>query len=422
MVRVLAIVLGAGLVGAGVLAAQPAAAMTLDQAVASALQNDPGLKRAQAEREAAAARVQQARAGALPNLAVSGSAAAGSTDFGPFFGFGRRDMHPSSAEITLEQPVFAGGGVKAAMDQAQAGQAGARSRYESVRLGLIADVAEAYEAERRSDEVVALNQAEVAELTQFADQAHRRFTDGDAPRTDVDQAEARLAQARADLARAQGAAARARVRFRTLVGQEPAGLEPPSAPPPTPATLDEAVAAARANNPNLLAARSAVDASQAGVRKAEAERLPSVSVVAQASSVRDQFLPGYRADGGTIGIRGRWTIFSGGLIAGRINEAQAARRGAEAGLDQARDAVDEATIDAWQALRTAQAVVEAANQQARAAASALDGVKNEVRVGARPAIDQLDAEREALAARVAALQADAAALVAAYRLNALIGR
>jgi outer membrane protein len=143
MVRVVAIVLGAAVVGAGVLAAQPAAAMTLDQAIASALQNDPGLKRAQAERDAAAARVQQARAGALPNLALSGSAGAGSTDFGPFFGFGRRDMHPSSAEITLEQPVFAGGGVKAGIDQAQAGQAGARSRYESVRLGLIADVAEA---------------------------------------------------------------------------------------------------------------------------------------------------------------------------------------------------------------------------------------------------------------------------------------
>lgn len=409
-------------IGAGAIAASPAAAMTLDQAIVSALGNDPGLKRAQAERDAAAARLQQARAGALPSLALSGSAAAGSTDFGPFFGFGRHDMHPSSAEVTLEQPLFAGGGVRAAIDQARAGQAGARSQYEGVRLGLIADVAEAYEAVRRSDEVLALNRAEIAELDQFVDQARRRFNAGEAPRTDLDQAEARLAQARADFARAEGATARAKARFKTLVGQEAEALEPPSAPPPTPRTLDEAIAAARANNPNLQAARAAVGASQAGVRRAEAERLPSVSVVAEAARTRDQFLPGYRADGGSIGIRGRWTIFSGGLVTGKINEAQAARRGAAAALDQARDAVDEATIGAWEALHTAQTVSQAAAQQVKAAESALDGVKNEVRVGARPAIDQLDAEREALAAEVGALEAGAGELVAAHRLNALVGR
>lgn len=408
--------------GAAALAASPAAAMTLDQAIAAALQNDPGLKRAQAERDAASARLQQARAGQLPSVAVSGSASTGSTDFGPFFGFGRHDLHPSSAEIILQQPLFSGGGVTAAIDQARAGQAGARSQYENVRLGLIADVAEAYEAARRSDQVLALNRAEVTELALFRDQSKRRFEAGEAPRTDVDQAEARLAQARADQARAEGGAAQARVRFRTLVGQEPQALEPPSAPPMTPKTLDEAVALAQANNPGLQAARSAASASEAGVRKAEAERLPSLGLVASASTVRDQFLPGYRADGAAIGVQGRWTIFAGGLIAGKVGEAQAQRRAAEAGLQQARNAVDEAAIDAFQALRTAEAVSEAAAQQAKAADSALDGVKNEVRVGARPAIDQLDAEREALAAKVGALQADAARLVSAYRLNAVIGR
>ena len=79
-------------------------------------------------------------------------------------------------------------------------------------------------------------------------------------------------------------------------------------------------------------------------------------------------------------------------------------------------------IDAWQALHTAEAVADAARQQTVAADSALDGVKNEVRVGAKPALDRLNAEREALAAKVAAAQAEGARLVATYRLNAIIGR
>ena len=145
-------------------------------------------------------------------------------------------------------------------------------------------------------------------------------------------------------------------------------------------------------------------------------------MVVEASSQRDQFLPGYRADGASVGIQARWPIFTGGLVSAKVDEAQALRRDAEAALDQARAAAEETTIDAWQAVQTAAAVAESSRDQVRAAESALEGVRHEVRVGVKPTLDLLDAEREALAARVGALQADGARVVAAYRLRAALGQ
>jgi TolC family type I secretion outer membrane protein len=399
-----------------------ALALTLDDAIGLALQHDPGLRRAQAERAAADARLQEARAGGLPSLVISGSVGAASTGYGNFFGFGQRSLTPSTAQITLTQPIWTGGAVGAGVSQAKAGQAAAGSGYAGVRLALIADVAQAYVQVRTAEQAVALQQAQLDELVLVRSQAQRRFDDGEVSRTDVDQAQARLSGARAALASGQGDLARARARYRTLVGEEPVGLAPPGEPPATPESLDDAVSAARAGNPGVAAAEAALRAAEAGVRRAQAEGAPTLAVVAEASSVRDQFLPGYRADGGGVGLQGRWPLFTGGLVSGKVSEAKADVRAAEAALDQARAASEEAAIDAWQARRTADQVAQAAADQARAAEAALDSVRNEVRVGARPTLDLLDAEKEALGARIGQLQAEGARTVAAYRLMAAIGK
>jgi outer membrane protein TolC len=296
------------------------------------------------------------------------------------------------------------------------------SQVDGARLELAADVAEAFEGARVADQALVLQQTQVKELELVVDQAQRRFQQGESPSTDVDQARARLAESQAGLARAEGEVARAAARYRTLVGEEPVGLEPPGAGPAAPADLQETLTLARANNPQLAAASASVRAAEAAVRRARAEGLPSVALVAEASSIRDQFLPGYRADGGSIGIQGRWSPFSGGLVAGKVDEARANRRAAEAAYDESRATVEEGAINAWQGLRTADAVAVAARAQTRAADAALDSVRNEVRVGVKPVLDLLDAEREALAARVGDLRAQGARIVAAYRLKAVIGQ
>ena len=394
--------------------------MSLPEAIALAQKSNPTLAQSKAQADAADARLSQARAGRLPSAVLSGESGWGTTDLGGFFGFGRSNVSPRAAALELRQPLFAGGAITAAIDRAREGRDAALAQAAGAKALLSAQVAEAYVTVLSAGQLLTLQEAQVRQLDEIARQAELRFKDGEIPLSTLDQARARLAGAQADMARTTGNAARARAHFADVVGAEPDTLEPLSAPPPVPASLDEAMASATQSSPTLLAAEASARAADAGVRFAEADRLPSLALTAKASTTRDQFFPGYRDDGVTVGVQGRWTLFSGGLVSGQISEARANVRAAQAGVEAARAQVREAVVGAWQDVQTARAVVQAAVDQSKASASALDSVRNEVRVGQRPTVELLDAQRDALAAQDALVIARGEQVIAAYRLNALL--
>jgi TolC family type I secretion outer membrane protein len=400
---------------------QSAFALTLQEAIALAQRSNPALAQSAAQTDAAKARLAQAQAGRLPVVTLSGQAGQGTTDLGGFFGFGRADVSPRGAALEVRQPLFTGGAVSAAIDRARQGRDAAIAQAAGAKALLAAQAAEAYVGVLAAREILALNEAQVRQMDEIAAQAQLRFKGGETPRTDLAQAQARLAEARTGLARASGDVARARAHFVSVVGAEPDNLESLPVAPPVPRSLDEAMATALQTSPALVAAQAEARAADAAVRYAQADRLPSLALTATASSARDQFFPGYRADGVAVGVQGRWTLLSGGLISGKIDEARAGARGAKSGVDAARAQVREAVTSAWEDLQTSRALVEAAAEQATAATSALDSVRNEVRVGQKPTLDLLDAEREALAAQSAGVIARGRAVAAAYRLNALMG-
>jgi TolC family type I secretion outer membrane protein len=395
-------------------------ALSLPEAIALAERGNPVLAQSKAQADAADARLAQARAGRLPSLTLSGELGQGTTDLGGFFGFGRSDVTPRAAALQLRQPLFTGGAVNAGIDRAREARDAALAQVGGAKALLAAQAAEAYVAVLSAQDILALHEAQVRQMDEIANQAGLRFKGGETPRTDLAQAQARLAEARAELARAQGDVARSRAHFVSIVGPEPDGLEALPAPPFTPASLDEAMVLAAQSSPALLSAQASARAAEAGVRYAQAERLPSLALTATASSTRDQFFPGYRADGVAVGVQGRWTLFAGGAINGRVSEARAGERGAQSGLDAARAQVREAVVGAWEDVQTSRTLVQAAADQSIAAASALDSVRNEVRVGQKPTVDLLDAEREALAAQDALVIARGQQVVDAYRLNALL--
>ncbi|QDX27301.1 TolC family protein [Sphingomonas suaedae] len=397
------------------------APLTLDQAITEAQANAPMVAEAEAEGDAAVARTLQARAAGLPTATASGSLATGRLDPGGFFGLGAADVTPRAAQVSVEQPLFTGGRVGAVVDQARAGERAAASGLNAVRAGLAADVADAYGGLVVAEEQEHLY-AQLVTVTQgLLNHAQDRFDVGDAPRTDVSQAKARLAEARAGLAQANGQALVARARLARLIGRVPGTLAPLPPPPDTPATLEDALLTAHANNPAIARAQAALDGARAAERGARANGMPTLGAFADASSVRDQFFPGYRGDSVAVGVRLRWQFFDGGRTRGRASEAEAGVRAARARLDQARAGINEAVTAAFATLSTAALVEVATADRASAAVEAAANISDEVRVGQKPQIDLLDAEREALAARTAALQARALRVAAAYRLRALMG-
>lgn len=412
----------AALIAAGALLALPrlVQATTLEDAIAAARAYNPDLRAARARTDAAGARLDAAKGARLPTVGVTGEYMSGRNDLGGFFNFAAADVDPRSVRLELSQPLYAGGALAAGVDQARAEQAGAKARLVQADDGLQVAVARAYADVRATEAFFEASRAQTKTFDEWGRQAQLRFAAGEIPRSDLELTLARGAEARAGTARAQGALAVARARYAALVGAEPVALEPVADDGVMPA-LDDVLARAEIVSPALQAAEAGVRAAQAATRAAAAQGLPSFSVAARAEQVRDQFFPGYRSDAVTVGVQGRWTLFAGGRVEAAKAQAAASVRAAEAERDAARAALKTAVIGAWSDLQANRLAAVAARDQVQAANRAVESLRQEVRVGQRPLLDLLDAERDQLGAMARALAAEGAVTVSARQLTILVG-
>lgn len=400
--------------------ASRANAITLDDAIAAALAHAPSMAEADALHDAASGQLSQARGARLPTVAVQGSAGVGRLDAQGYFGLGNVAQTPLSAQASIEQPLFTGGRIAAANARARAGLEASDADRAMARANLTADVAAAYGAVLSSQTMVDAYGRMLAQMTEIDRQARLRFVAGDVPTTDVAQAQARLAEARGGLAGAAGARAAARARFRALTGLSAEALAPIAEGPAAPPTLEAALTQARASSPMIAAASAALAAAKAATSGARAERMPTIGAFGEAGLVRDQFFPDYRSNAATVGVRARWTLFNG-QTSGKVAEMSAQARAAEARLQAARAMVEEQVISLHQGVATTRLMAEAAAAHASASEAARVSIAHEVRVGMKPQLALLDAEREALIAEARAAEARAARAAIAYRLQALLG-
>lgn len=405
--------------GAVALAMAPfgAEAQSLDEAIAIAMETSPVLDVADARVDGARARLTQARSALLPQVTARGQYAQAETDYGA----GTIEIEPRSGAIAAEQLIFSGGRAIAGMRQARAGRDASVAERNGVRGALAADVAEAYLGVVASRRALELRTANLAAVTRLAEHAQLRFDTGDIPRSDLAQAQARRASAQAAMAQARADSAAAVSRFRRIIGVDPGDLDAVTSPPETPAHLDVAIGAAQDANPQLIALREAEDAASAGVWRAAAQHAPTVTLSLESSTIRDEFLPGYRAEGTAVVARASIPLFTGGRISGEVREARAGLAEARAMRQAAERGVVDDVTSAFEANLAAREAQTAALLQVEASQSALQSIRDEAEVGQRPTIDVLDAERDLLQAELDLDRARSAVVVSAYRLRALTG-
>ena len=90
-------------------------------------------------------------------------------------------------------------------------------------------------------------------------------------------------------------------------------------------------------------------------------------------------------------------------------------------LDINRDQARATVVQSWGELDAAKAQIEATTAQVNAAEIALNGVREEARVGQRTTLDVLNAQQELVNARVALVTAQHDRVVASYTLLAAVG-
>jgi len=210
-----------------------------------------------------------------------------------------------------------------------------------------------------------------------------------------------------------------------VIGVEPGKLA--SASPVdrfSPPTLAAALQRAATQNPAITTAMFNVDAAIEQVKIAEGALYPTVSINGgvQKSYGSATSLTTLESLSGSVVAQISVPIYQGGAEYATIRQSKETLGQRRLDLDTARLSVQQNVAQSWGQLEAAKAQIDATTAQVTSAAIALDGVREEARVGQRTTLDVLNAQQTLVNARVALVTAQHDRVVASYSVLNTIGR
>ncbi len=330
---------------------------------------------------------------------------------------------PHSIGITGTQTLFNGFQTGNRVRQAEQQVSAARETLRLIEQNVLFNAASAYMNLLRDTAILELQRSNVAVLVEQLRQTRDRFSVGEVTRTDVAQAESRLAAGRSQLATAEANYTNSRAVYRQVIGVD-AGKLAAASPVDrlSPASLPSAIASGRAQNPNVTAAMFGIDVQAMQVKINEGALYPVLTLTGNAQQ-NWELSPTVKQQT-NASVIGQLTvpIYRGGLFYSAIRQSKETLDQRRFDMETARDQAQANVVQAWGQLEAARAQIAATQAQVSAAEIALNGVREEARVGQRTTLDVLNAQQELVNARVAMVTAQRDRVVASYALLAAVGR
>ncbi|MDR2901506.1 MAG: TolC family outer membrane protein [Lactobacillales bacterium] len=334
----------------------------------------------------------------------------------------RRYQNPRDVTLSVNQPVFSGlstyNAVESARKQVKAGQANLLSAEQATLL----DATAVYMDVIRDMAVLDLQISNEKVLKKHLQSYRKRFSVGDLTNTDVAQSEARASGATANRIAAEGNLKVSKANFFSVVGMEPENLQDlPDINIALPENLDEAIAVALKQNPQIKAAEYIRQAAEHTVSAKKGALLPSVNVGAQVSRQYEN-LTIEEADYWQVSAGMTVPIYNTGRDYADIREAKHLENKYRILWAKTCQDVRAETIAAWENYQSTKAQIKSIKDQIKASKIALDGVIREARVGSRTVLDVLDAEQEHLDNQVSLVKVHRDEIVSAFALLSAIGK
>ena len=322
------------------------------------------LRAASARREAAVERLGEARTGYLPRLAMEGSFSA------TVRRYNEAERWSFSVLPQLVQTVYGGGGVRAAVAQAEAGYDIALCEEEFSRLEVRYAADYAYWNLSALELYAAAMRQYVALIASLKEVVDRRFEEGYIARGHVLMTDARLSEARYQLVTAEQRAEVALHNFNILRGADASEsvklVDSVRDSIPMPQRMSFAEALER--RPDYAAAQLRTVQAEAGVRMARAPFNPQVSVgIGGSWQPRTPNRNGSTLVDGSAFVKLSVPIFHGGERRRAVGVARALQRESEWNAAQVRDDIVREEMNGWTAIVQSRAQVDASEQSLRIA-------------------------------------------------------
>ncbi len=415
----------------------PAWAETLESALIQAYQNNPTLNSQRAAVRSIDENVPTALAGYRPRVTVTASGGEQSlssttltnptrTPGSPATYFTQNGYNsPYGAGATITQTLFNGFQTANRTRQAEAQVLGARETLRTTEQTVLLNAVTAYMNLLRDTAILDLQRRNVEVLQEQLRQTRDRFNVGEVTRTDVAQSESSLASGRSQVLTAESNYKSSAATYRQVIGHD-AGKLTPATPVDrfSPRDLPAAVGFASSTHPTVTTAQYNIDAALLQVKVAEGALYPTLSLQGNYSqnfmsaSSLNTFVTSSASVLGTLTV----PIYQGGAEYAAIRQAKETLGQRRLDFDVARDAVRQNVVQSWGQLEAGKANIEATTAQVQSSEIALNGVREEARVGQRTTLDVLNAQQTLVNARVALVTAQRDRVVASYTLLAAVGR
>jgi outer membrane protein len=387
----------------GLALAGPARAEGLLQLYEAARAHDANWQSAQAQYTANIARGEQARAGILPQAALSAGVTRSLLETNVSGQPGSdRGFTTQQGTLSASQPLYRPANL-ATYRQGQRQIELAEFQLTAASQDLMIRVSQAYFDVLAAQDTLAFVRAQKAATSEQLASARRNFEVGTSTITDT-----REAQARYDLVLAQEIAAENDLRVKrlaldTLVGRndvEPSPLATPLVvPAPQPPVAEAWVTAAEEASPAIQQARKAVEIAELETEKAKAGHKPTLDLTSSYGITRNvggsaALAQNSRNNNANVGVAFQLPLFSGFAVENRVRETLALEDRARADLEATRRQVAQAVRTAFFGVVSGQNQVRALESAEASSQSALDANRLGYQVGVRINIDVLNAQSQ----------------------------
>ncbi len=331
--------------------------------------------------------------------------------------------HPGGYAVTLTQPIFEGFQNLNALRQAKSAVQAGRESLRAVEQTTLLNSVTAYVDVVRDIAVVSLRQSNVDVLTEQLRQTKDRFNVGEVTRTDVAQAEARRSDAITQLYAAQADLKSSRATYEQIIGHPPSGLiHPGSIVSLLPTALEDAMTQSDGQNPVILNAIYQEEASLYNVNQILGELLPQVTLDAQYEQRFNLSKVVKEQETTTVMGRVNVPLYQGGGVAARVRQAKEINNQLKREVEDARLRIHAEVISNWAQLQATASEIQSAQSSLEANRIALEGVREEEKVGQRTTLDVLNAQLEYLGSQIQLVTAKRDRVVAEYAVYSSIGR
>jgi outer membrane protein len=407
-------------------------AETLDEALAATIAHNPGLAAQRARLRATRQDLNIARAGYLPKVQVSGAARIGSSDqqLNPDASSGApADQRLAAAPwsvgyaVSIDQPLFDGFRTKNAINEATANSRAGEGDVGSAEQAILLAAATAYVDVIRDRAILERRRQSVQTLDGEVAAAMVRFQKGIATTSDIAQARARRADSVAQVAAAKAETSASGARYAQVVGHPPAGLSDPSLPRSLLTTsVDAAVGTAMQEHPAIVSALHREEASRHTIEKIWADQLPYVAL--RASHEGSHFESGAASNLFDASLTARVVVplYDGGVTSARVQQAKELNHARAHDIQDAKDKVRAKIVEVWSRLAAAREQIKARGESVSANETALQGIREEQRLGQKSLLDVLDGERELVEAQIKLVEAKRDLVQSGYEALASTGK